>query len=45
MQVTAFMPFLKVTGYVLLMNIHENQKPAFYAYKQLYFTSLFTAQR
>ena len=36
---------LKVTGYVLLINIHENQKLAYYTYEQLYFTGLFTAQR
>ena len=30
---------LKVTGYVLLIVINENQKLAFYTYEQLYFTA------
>ena len=36
--------FFKVTGYVLLINIHDIKK-AFYTYQQLYFPGLFTAQR
>ena len=36
---------IKVLGYILLINIHENQKPALYTYKELYFTGLFTVQR
>ena len=34
---------LKVMDTLLI--IHENHKPAFYTYKQLYIMGLFTAQR
>ena len=36
---------LKVTGYVLLIIINENQKLAFYTYEQLYFTASYNSEK